>query len=195
MPGTHPWFCNTSMVVATVQAAALGRAPSKSLLGLLHAWSNQATQLRWREGAGGRRRSSGTSGDLDYPYVHCLQLNAWMATAFWPLLLCRRGVAHALVAACEAVALAAGFPDLYIQAATTARDPSSPLGGWLSQARDTEPHLIAGLCMYGRLLQPVAFSQLECCGWLSWARSLSQPCMRFPASPVHLRQHPGMLTS
>ena len=51
----------------------------------------------------------------------------------------RRGVAQALVAACEAVALAAGFPDLYIQAATTARDPTSPLGGWLSQARFTVP--------------------------------------------------------
>ncbi|KAK9835072.1 hypothetical protein WJX81_008531 [Elliptochloris bilobata] len=46
----------------------------------------------------------------------------------------RRGVAQALIAACEAVALAAGFPDLYIQAATTARDPGSPLGGWLNQA-------------------------------------------------------------
>ena len=46
---------------------------------------------------------------------------------------CRRGVAQALIAACEAAALAAGFPDLYIQAALTVRDYGSPLGGWLSQ--------------------------------------------------------------
>ena len=116
--------------------------------------------------AGGREAVE-ISGDLDYPYVHCLELNAWMAPAIWPLLHRRRGVAQALVAAGEAVALAAGFPDLYIQAATTARDPSSPLGGWLSQARDTNPHLTADLCMYGHLLQPVAFSQLVCCGWPS----------------------------
>ena len=44
-------------------------------------------------------------------------------------------MAQALIAACEAVALAAGFPDLYIQAAITVRDPGSPLGGWLSQVR------------------------------------------------------------
>lgn len=54
--------------------------------------------------------------------------------AAWGLLR-RRGVAQALVAGSEAAALAAGFPDLYIQAATTARDPGSPLGGWLTQAR------------------------------------------------------------
>ena len=42
-------------------------------------------------------------------------------------------MAQALIAACEAVALAAGFPDLYIQAALTVRDYGSPLGGWLNQ--------------------------------------------------------------
>jgi hypothetical protein len=45
----------------------------------------------------------------------------------------RRGVAQALVAACEGVAAAAGFPDMYIQAATILRDGGNPLGGWLSQ--------------------------------------------------------------
>lgn len=45
-------------------------------------------------------------------------------------------MAQALIAACEAVALAAGFPDLYIQAALTVRDYGSPLGGWLSQVWD-----------------------------------------------------------
>lgn len=193
-----PLVCKTSILVLTIQAVALGRAPSTSLLGLLHAWSNQVTQLRWREGAGGRRRSSGISGDLDFHYVHCLQLNAWMAPAIRPLLLRRRGVAQALVAACEAVALAAGFPDLYIQAATTARDPSSPLGGWLSQARNTDLHLIAGPCMYVHVLQPVAFSQPECCGWpklgaLPLTALYASPC--FSCSPAPASWHAHILSS
>ncbi|KAK9909343.1 hypothetical protein WJX75_000764 [Coccomyxa subellipsoidea] len=45
----------------------------------------------------------------------------------------RRGVAQALVRACEGVAAAANFWDIYIQAATTMRDSRSPLGGWLSE--------------------------------------------------------------
>jgi hypothetical protein len=48
-------------------------------------------------------------------------------------ILCRRGVAQALVRACEGVAAAANFWDIYIQAATTMRDSRSPLGGWLSE--------------------------------------------------------------
>lgn len=42
-------------------------------------------------------------------------------------------MAQALVRACEGVAAAAGFLDIYIQAATILRDGSSPLGGWLPQ--------------------------------------------------------------
>ena len=45
----------------------------------------------------------------------------------------RKGVAHALVRACEGVAAAANFLDIYIQAAIISRDNSSLLGGWLSQ--------------------------------------------------------------
>jgi len=56
-------------------------------------------------------------------------------------------VAQALVAASEAVALAAGHPDLYIQAATTARDLGSPLGGWLSQARAGSRADVPAMCM------------------------------------------------
>ena len=42
-------------------------------------------------------------------------------------------MAHALVRACEGVAAAANFLDIYIQAAVISRDNSSLLGGWLSQ--------------------------------------------------------------
>ncbi len=42
-------------------------------------------------------------------------------------------MAQALVRACEGVAAAANFWDIYIQAATTMRDSRSPLGGWLSE--------------------------------------------------------------
>ncbi len=56
-------------------------------------------------------------------------------------------MAQALVAASEAVALAAGHPDLYIQAATTARDLGSPLGGWLSQARAGSRADVPAMCM------------------------------------------------
>ena len=45
--------------------------------------------------------------------------------------ICRRGVAQALVAACEGLAAAAGYMDVYIQAAIILRDGSNPLGGWL----------------------------------------------------------------
>ena len=45
----------------------------------------------------------------------------------------RKGVAQALVKACEGVAAAANFLDIYIQAAAIQRDSSSLLGSWLSQ--------------------------------------------------------------
>jgi hypothetical protein len=42
-------------------------------------------------------------------------------------------VAQALVSACEGVAAAANFLDIYIQASVIRRDTSSLLGSWLSQ--------------------------------------------------------------
>ena len=42
-------------------------------------------------------------------------------------------MAQALVRACEGVAAAANFLDIYIQAAVIRRDSSSLLGSWLSQ--------------------------------------------------------------
>ncbi|CAL8467740.1 g7278 [Coccomyxa elongata] len=45
----------------------------------------------------------------------------------------RKGVAQAIVRACEGVAAAANFWDIYIQAATISRDSKSPLGGWLCE--------------------------------------------------------------
>jgi hypothetical protein len=60
-------------------------------------------------------------------------------------LTCRRGVAQALVQACEAVAAAAGFLDIYIQAATISRDSASPLGSWLSQEYTVSASLVHNL--------------------------------------------------
>ena len=42
-------------------------------------------------------------------------------------------MAQALVRACEGVAAAANFHDIYIQAAVISRDNGSLLGSWLSQ--------------------------------------------------------------
>lgn len=52
----------------------------------------------------------------------------------------RKGVAQALVRACEGVAAAANFLDIYIQAAVISRDSSSLLGGWLSQEYQVGVH-------------------------------------------------------
>ena len=43
--------------------------------------------------------------------------------------------------ACEGVAAAAGFTDIYIQAATILRDGGSPLGGWLSSEYKVQTRL------------------------------------------------------
>lgn len=48
-------------------------------------------------------------------------------------------MAQALVRACEGVAAAANFLDIYIQAAVIRRDTSSLLGSWLSQDYQVQP--------------------------------------------------------
>ena len=56
-------------------------------------------------------------------------------------------MAQALVRACEGVAAAASFLDIYIQAAVIRRDTSSLLGSWLSQDYQvqSQPQPLQGL--------------------------------------------------
>ena len=69
-------------------------------------------------------------------------------------------MAQALVRACEGVAAAANFLDIYIQAAVIRRDSSSLLGSWLSQeyqvtiglGQSSSVHMLHAAVPYQKLL-------------------------------------------